>query len=119
MAGSIFVLLCCTTGSLQTNDLAVTLFKLTPLRPDAAIQNGGGAHHSNGNGHSLNGNSRSNGSNGGPQHNGVTGELEGEASEGRLVTLKLAEVSGLVRGEERDYSVIIKVKLFTASKKKN
>jgi len=88
----------------KTNDLEIRVFKFTPLKHEdlSLIRNGGpgGIPHLN------NGSSNACGSpSNGHSHHGPN---EYEHME-RLAILKTAEITAVVKGELRDYSVIIKV----------
>ena len=91
----------------KTNELEIREFKLTQLKHEAeeaeeAARNGGSSSLPPAR---LNGSA----SNGEERRRGRAEQADSEERLDRLVIIKLAEISGLVKGGQADYSVIIKV----------
>ena len=95
----------------KTNELQIREFKLTQLKhegEEGEETSRNGSHGSQGSQASLP--ARLNGaSNGEERWRGRAGQGEREERLERLVIIKLAEISGLVKGGQAEYSVIIKV----------
>ena len=94
----------------KTNELQIREFKLTQLKHETEETEETTRNGSNGSNGSLP--ARLNGASNGERWRGGrgrAGQADSQESLERLVIIKLAEISGLVKGGQAEYSVIIKV----------